>query len=165
MEPSINPVLRMGTPKDAPALLHLIKQLAIYERGLDQVTNTADNIVRDAFGDKPLMAFMIAEVDQQPVGMAVWYYRYSTWRGPCLYLEDLFVEPDFRHLGIGKALFLAVADIALREDCAQLIWQVLDWNQPAIDFYNRLGATVGGDGFVNAWLSSDQLRAMNQPML
>lgn len=154
--------IRAGVPADAPALLDLIKGLADYERGLHLVTNTPEAIVADAFGPSPCCSFALAFVagQEKPAGMAIWYYRYSSWQGRSMYLEDLFVWPEHRGLGIGKALFMHVAKLAEAEKLAAMCWQVLDWNTPAIDFYHRLGATVGGDGFVNARLNAPELKTL-----
>lgn len=148
--------IRQGTPADMPDLLRLIKALAEFEKGLHLVTNTVDQLSEDCFKHQ-LFDFIIAQYKGQTVGMAMWYYRYSSWRGKCLYLEDLYVDEAFRHLGIGKTLFRTVAQKAQTENAAQMIWQVLDWNEPAIKFYHKAGATVGGDNFVNAWLDKHAL--------
>lgn len=148
--------IRQGTRDDAPQLLRLIKALADYEKGLHLVTNTTEQLIEDCFTHQ-LFDFIVAEYEGQTVGMAMWYYRYSSWRGKCLYLEDLYVDESYRQLGIGKALFKAVAEIAHAKQVAQMVWQVLDWNEPAIKFYNNAGAQVGGDDFVNAWLDKAAL--------
>lgn len=152
--------IKDGEPADAWVLLDLIKGLAEYERGLHLVTNTPEAIVTDAFGPNAICKFVLAMHQGEAIGMAIWYYRYSSWRGRCLYLEDLYVKPEYRGLGAGKALFMHVASVAKAEQVAGLYWQVLDWNQPAIDFYHRLGATVGGDDFVNAWLDPAGLKKL-----
>ena len=106
-------------------------------------------LLRDGFGPSPKFRVVIAEWERQPAGFALFFYNYSTWQGrPGLYLEDLFVHPDFRGRGIGKALLLHLAQIAVRENCGRFVWQVLDWNQPAIDFYKSLGA-----GVMTEWLT------------
>jgi len=99
--------------------------------------------VRDGFGEVPAFRVLMAELDGSAIGFALYFFNYSTWRGRrCLYLEDLFVEPAHRGRGAGIALMRELARIALAEDCARFIWQVLDWNQPSIDFYEKLGARI-----------------------
>lgn len=142
--------IRAGREEDLPRLLELIKGLALYERAPEQVTNTVEAMRRDGFGPNPVFEFALVETAGQAVGMAVWYWRYSTWRGRVLYLEDLFVEPEWRGHGLGKALFEHVMAQGRAASVPYMVFQVLDWNEPAIKFYESFGATVGGDGFVNA---------------
>jgi GNAT superfamily N-acetyltransferase len=134
--------LRPATRADVPIILSLIHGLAEYERAPNAVVATEADLLRDGF-DSPAPKFrvIIAEWDGAPVGMAFYFFNYSTWLGkPGLYLEDLFVTPDFRSRGIGLALFRELARIAIRENCYGLRWQVLDWNTPAVNFYEALGA-------------------------
>ena len=127
--------------------MRFIKALALYERGLDQVTATEEGLLRDGFGPQHFYECLIAELDGRPTGFALYFYNYSTWRGqPGIYLEDLFVEPELRGLGVGKALLERVARVALEKGCRRLQWQVLDWNKPAIDFY----VAMGGE-FMDEW--------------
>jgi len=133
--------IRPATPADIPEMLAFIHELAEYEREPASAIATADDLLRDGFGPTPRFHCLIAEWDSKPVGFALYFYNYSTWRGHAgIYLEDLFVRPPFRGKGIGKALFSAVAAIAVAEGCPRFEWAVLDWNTPAIDFYNSLGA-------------------------
>lgn len=133
--------IRPATPADIPEMLAFIHELAEYEREPASAIATADDLLRDGFGPTPRFHCLIALWDGQPVGFALYFYNYSTWRGHAgIYLEDLFVRPPFRGKGIGKALFSAVAAIAVAEGCPRFEWAVLDWNTPAIDFYNSLGA-------------------------
>src|SRR3954453_10435555 len=130
-------------PADIPTILHFIRALAEYEREPQAAVATADDLLRDGFGPTPKYWCVIAEWDGAPAGFAFYFYNYSTWQGrPGLYLEDLFVHPEFRGKGIGKALLLHLARIAVDENCGRFQWQVLDWNKPAIDFYESLGAKV-----------------------
>lgn len=139
--------IREATPADVPVILEFIRALAAYEREPDAVTATETDLLRDGFGPDPTYFCLIAEQDAAPAGFAFYFFNYSTWLGrPGLYLEDLFVRPDFRGLGIGKALLQRVATIALEKDCGRLQWQVLDWNTPAIDFYQAMGAE-----FMDTW--------------
>ena len=128
-------------------MLRLIHALAVYEREPDAVAATEDDLLRHGFGENPYYQCLIAELDGTAVGFALYFYDYSTWLGkPGLYLEDLFVDPPYRGLGLGKALLQRLAAIALEKGCARLKWEVLDWNQPAIDFYAAMGAE-----FMDAW--------------
>jgi len=133
--------IRPATPQDARLILDFVHDLAEYERAPEQAIATEADILRDGFGANPKFKCVIAEWDGQPAGFAFYFYNYSTWQGrPGLYLEDLFVRPQFRGKGIGKALLIYLAQVAVRENCGRFQWQVLDWNQPAIDFYESLGA-------------------------
>ncbi len=139
--------IRPATAADVGEILRFIKALALYERGLDQVTATEDGLLRDGFGPQSFYECLIAELDGKAAGFALYFYNYSTWRGqPGIYLEDLFVEPELRGLGIGKALLERVAVATIQKGCRRLQWQVLDWNTPAIDFY----VAMGGE-FMNEW--------------
>ena len=139
--------IREAVPADVPLILQFIRALATYEREPDAVTATEADLLRDGFGAEPYFHCLIAEQDEKPAGFAFYFFNYSTWTGrPGLYLEDLFVNPEFRGLGIGKALLARVAAIAVEKDCARLQWQVLDWNMPAIDFYSSLEAE-----FMDTW--------------
>ncbi len=133
--------VRPAVPADAPLILALIRELAAYEREPDAVVATEADILRDGFGERPRFQVLIAEHGGEAAGFAFYFFTYSTWRGrPCLYLEDLFVRPSFRRNGLGLALLRALAAIAVRERCDRFVWQVLDWNAPAIAFYESLGA-------------------------
>jgi GNAT superfamily N-acetyltransferase len=141
--------IRAATVNDVALLKALICELAEYERERDQVVITEANLMRDGFGPQPKFRALIAEWDGRAAGYALFFGFYSTWEGrPGLFLEDLFVRQAFRGKGIGKALLANVAGIAQRENCYGMRWEVLDWNQPAIDFYKRLGAT-----FLDQWKS------------
>ncbi|MFO0591931.1 MAG: GNAT family N-acetyltransferase [Polyangiaceae bacterium] len=133
--------LRPARPEDVPLILAFIRELAAYEREPDAAVATEEDLLRDGFGDRPRFQVILAEWDGAPAGFAFYFYTYSTWRGrPCLYLEDLFVRPAFRRNGIGLALLRELAKEAVRERCDRFVWQVLDWNTPAIAFYESLGA-------------------------
>jgi GNAT superfamily N-acetyltransferase len=124
------------------------------------VTATEADIVRDGFSDNLRFYCVIAEWNGVPGGFAFYFFHYSTWLGkPGLYLEDLFVKPELRGKGIGKALLVHLAQIAVRESCYGMRWQVLDWNQPAIDFYERLGAKVMRE-WLDVRISGESLRAL-----
>jgi GNAT superfamily N-acetyltransferase len=130
-----------ATREDIPTLLSLIRGLAAYEKKSDKVVVSDQDLVRDAFGAQPKFRALIAEWDGKPCGYASFFYFYSTFQGrAALFLEDLFVLEQFRGNGIGKALLVAVAKLAIKEGCFGLRWEVLDWNRPAIEFYEKLGA-------------------------
>ena len=134
--------IRPATSDDVTTLLALICELATYEKKPHKAVVTEADLLRDAFGPQPKFRALLAEWNGQPVGYASFFYFYSTFQGrAALFLEDLFVLAEFRSKGIGKALLRAVAKVALDEGCFGLRWEVLDWNQPAIDFYEKLGAT------------------------
>ncbi len=133
--------IRPATPEDIPLILEFIRDLAEYERAPEQAVARPEDLLRDGWGPAPKFRVLIAEWDRRPAGFALFFHNYSTWQGrPGLYLEDLFVRPAFRGKGIGKALLVRLAQIAVQENCGRFQWQVLDWNQPSIDFYQALGA-------------------------
>ncbi len=133
--------IRVARPDDAEVLLDFIKQLATYEREPDAVETTAEVLRAQLAAARPPFECLLAERDGSAVGFALFFRNYSTWRGrPGLYLEDLFVPPEHRQGGVGRALLRALARIAVRDGCARMEWSVLDWNQLAIDFYESLGA-------------------------
>jgi len=135
--------IRPAQAPDVPVILSLIRGLAEYERAPGEVKATEADLLRDGFGAKPLFHVVLAEWEGAPVGFAFFFFNYSTWHGRSgLYLEDLFVEPAFRGCGIGKALLVHLARIAVAEGCKRYQWQVLDWNEPAIQFYESMGARV-----------------------
>ena len=133
--------IRPAVPADCKLLLELVRELALYERAPEAVVATEEDYLRDGFGPAPKFLSEIAEWSGEPCGFVLYFYNWSTWLGrPGLYLEDLFVRPSHRGKGIGKALFLHLAGVAVREGCGRFQWQVLDWNAPAIRFYESLGA-------------------------
>ena len=138
--------IRPATPADASLMLRFIRGLAEYEREPNAVVATEADLIRDGFGPHPKYRCLIAEWDGVPAGFAFFHYNYSTWRGqPGLYLEDLFVLPEMRGKGIGKALLQKLAAIALEENLYGLRWMVLEWNEPALKFYETLGAELLGE--------------------
>ena len=135
--------LRDALPADAPLILQYIRELADYERAPEKAVATEADILAHGFGEHPLIHMVMAEWEGRPAGFALWFLTFSTWEGkPCLYLEDLFVRPEFRGHGIGKALLQRLARIAVDRGCCRYQWQVLDWNTPAIEFYEAKGAQV-----------------------
>lgn len=144
-------VVRNAEPKDVEAIFQLIKELAIFEKAPEQVINTPESLLKDGFGDKPLFHCFVAELNAEIVGMSLCYIRYSTWKGPVLYLEDLIVTEIHRGKGLGKALFEHTLAYAKSNGYARLQWQVLDWNKPAIDFYHNYNSSFD-DEWLNAWI-------------
>jgi GNAT superfamily N-acetyltransferase len=138
--------IRAAEPEDVSLILQLIRELAEYEKLLDRVVAT-DTLLHEAlFGATPRAEVLIAEVDGQTAGFALYFHNFSTFVGRAgLYLEDLFVRPQFRKFGIGKALLTHLAKLALARGCGRFEWAVLDWNEPAIGFYKKLGATAQDD--------------------
>jgi GNAT superfamily N-acetyltransferase len=153
-------ILRPATPGDTAAVLRLVRGLAEYERLLHEVTATEADMHDALFGSVPRTHAILAEVAGTPVGLALFYYTFNTFKaGTNIFLEDLFVEPAHRGAGIGLALMRGLAQRAVAENCRRIEWRVLKWNQPAIDFYQRLGAET-----VEAWhtrqLGGDALAAL-----
>lgn len=134
-------IIRKALPKDVPAIIDLIQELADFEKASNEVVNTVDELTIDLFTEKICSAF-VAEVEEQVVGFALYYISYSTWKGKCVYLEDLYVKEAFRQLKIGGKLFDEVVAEAQRLNVRRMDWQVLDWNQKAIDFYIKKEATL-----------------------
>jgi GNAT superfamily N-acetyltransferase len=139
--------IRPATAADVPLILGFIRALAAYERAPNAVVATEEGLLRDGFGTHPYYECLIAEYDGEPAGFALYFFNYSTWMGqPGIYLEDIFVKPELRGYGIGKALLQRVAAVAVEKGCQRLQWEVLDWNTPAIDFYAAMGAE-----FLDEW--------------
>ena len=146
-----NIVLRRGVATDLPQVLALIQELAEYERAPEAVTNTLAAMQRDGFGPDPIFGFFVLEdAVQKIIGLALFYTAYSTWKGRMLYLEDLVVTEAARRGGFGRLLFDAVVAEARATGAVRLKWQVLNWNEPAIAFYKKLGATIE-----NEWLNGN----------
>lgn len=149
--------IREARPEDAALIVQFIRDLAEYEREPQAAVVTPEDILRDGFSDDRKFWVLFAEWNGEPVGFAFYFFNYSTWLGrPGLYLEDLFVRPSARGKGIGKALLARLAQIAIEKDCYGMRWQVLDWNQPAIDFYDSLGGQM-----LKEWIT---VRLMGEPL-
>jgi len=134
-------VIQRATAADVPVILQLIRELAEYERAPDDAVATEPQLRAVLFGEKPSAEVLLAFEEDEPVGFAVYFFNFSTWLGrPGLYLEDLFVRPDRRGKGYGRALLVRLAQIAGERGCGRMEWAVLDWNEPAIQFYKKLGA-------------------------
>ncbi|UYZ61942.1 GNAT family N-acetyltransferase [Hymenobacter weizhouensis] len=152
--------IRRGREADLPQVLALIQELAEYERAPQEVTNTLQDMQRDGFGAEPIFRFFVAEQpeDGRIIGLALYYTAYSTWKGRMLYLEDLVVTEAARGTGLGRLLFDTVVAEARRTGANRLKWQVLDWNEPAIGFYRKLGANLDPE-WLNGNLTAEQLHA------
>ena len=138
-------VIRKGTKEDMPAVLDLIKQLALFEKEPDAVVISAQDLVRDGFGETPMFGTFVAEVENEIIGAALFYFRYSTWKGKTIHLEDLIVTENKRGTGAGFALYSEVIKEGKRQNVRRIEWNVLDWNEPAIRFYQKSGAKVFDD--------------------
>ena len=143
--------IRLATKADIPDLLHLIKELAIFEKAPNEVINTPELMEKDGFGENNIFDAFVAEIDDHVIGMAITYFRYSTWKGKRLYLEDLIVTEKSRGLGAGQLLFQHCIQFGKESECNGMVWQVLDWNEPAIDFYKSYNANLDG-GWINGTL-------------
>lgn len=138
-------MIRQGKIEDLPRALELINELAVYEKAPNEVSNTVEQMEIDGFGDNPIFDFIVAEIDGEIHGIAIYYWRYSTWKGKRIYLEDLIVTESQRGLGLGKQLFDKVISIGQSSGATGMMWQVLDWNEPAIHFYKKYQANIEGD--------------------
>jgi GNAT superfamily N-acetyltransferase len=151
--------IRPATRGDVPRILAFIRALAAYERAPEAVIATEASLEREGFGPNPFYSCLIAEHNGRPAGYALFFFIYSTWVGPGIHLEDLFVEPELRGHGIGKALLEKVAAIAVEKGCRRLQWAVLDWNTTAIDFYKAMGGEFL-DEWRNVRVSGEALRRL-----
>ena len=148
--------IREATAKDVPLILSLIKEIADYEKLRYEVIATEDDIRENLFGSRKYAEVLIAEYENETAGQALFFHNFSTFVGrPGIYLEDLFVRPKFRGKGIGKALLLKLIELAKLRNCGRVEWCVLDWNEPAIKFYKKLGA-VSMDGWSIFRVSEDK---------
>lgn len=138
-------IIRKGVPSDMKGVLALIKELAVFEKEPDAVVITEEDLLRDGFGEHPLFQVFVAEKDQEIAGIALYYYRYSTWKGKTIHLEDLVIKENMRGTGIGKALYTAIIQQGKTEGVRRIEWNVLNWNTPAITFYENSGAKVLDD--------------------
>lgn len=135
--------IRQAERSDVPLILQFIRELAEYEKLAHEMVATPEDLLRDGFSDRSYFYVVIAEWDGEPAGFALYFYNYSTFQGrPGLYLEDLFVRPSYRGKGIGKALLVHLAKVAVEQNCGRYQWQVLDWNTPSIKFYESLDAQM-----------------------
>lgn len=137
--------IRKGEKEDMHGVLALIKELATFEKEPDAVLITEEDLIRDGFGTNPLFQVFVAEVEKQIVGIALYYYRYSTWKGKTIHLEDLVVKDSMRGTGLGYALYSEIIKQGKKDQVRRIEWNVLDWNTPAIDFYEKSGAKILDD--------------------
>jgi len=137
--------VRPATKNDLPQVLALVKELALYEKAPEEVTITLEELEKDGFGENPLYWIILAENENEIMGMSFYYIRYSTWKGKCLYLEDIVVKEEFRGQKIGKILFEETIKAAKKMNAKLMNWQVLDWNEPALNFYKKFDAEMDGE--------------------
>lgn len=148
--------IREGWKEDLPRVLELIKELALFERAPHEVTNTLEMLEEDGFGPRPVYGFFVAETSEKIIGLSLYYWRYSTWKGKRLYLEDIIVTESERGKGAGKLLFDRTMQKCLEENCTGMMWQVLEWNEPAINFYKKYGSKLDAE-WVNCNLEAEQI--------
>lgn len=134
--------IRKGQKEDMTGVLELIQELAVFEKEPDAVLITVDDLIRDGFGDNPLFHVFVAEIEDKIVGIALYYYRYSTWKGKTIHLEDLVIKENMRGTGLGYALYSEIIKQGQKDKVRRIEWAVLDWNTPAITFYENSGAKV-----------------------
>jgi GNAT superfamily N-acetyltransferase len=150
-------LVRKGTKPDLPQVLNLVKELAAYEKAPHEVTVTVADMERDGFGKNPIFDFFVAEAENKIIGIALYYIKYSTWKGKCVFLEDIIVTEQYRKYGIGKKLFDEIVKVAKTMQVKRLEWQVLEWNEPAIKFYKKLDAHFDNE-WVNCKLTDKEIK-------
>jgi GNAT superfamily N-acetyltransferase len=148
--------IRKGNKKDLPAVLSLIKELADFENAREEVTITLEDLERDGFENHPWYWFLVAENNNEIIGLSFYWIRYSTWKGKFLFLEDFVIKKEYRRCGIGSKLFKKTIKICQELKLNGMIWQVLDWNTPAIDFYKKYNANISSD-WLNGKLTKKQI--------
>ena len=148
-------IIRKGVKKDIPQVLDLIKELAEFENAPDQVTNTIERLENDGFGNQPVYDLFVAELENKIIGMAITYFRYSTWKGKNLYIEDLIINKKFRREGIGLKIFEELKKFAKNTYCVGISLQVLDWNKIGINFYKKLNMKFDKE-WINCNLNLDE---------
>lgn len=148
--------VRKGVKSDLLAALELIKELALYENAPDEVSVTVEDMERDGFGEDPVFYFFVAEVERKIVGISLYYVKYSTWKGKCIFLEDIIVTEQYRKQGVGKKLFDEVVKVSKELNVQRLEWQVLEWNEPAIRFYEKINSNLDKE-WINCKLTKEQI--------
>lgn len=151
--------IRQGRKEDLPRALELIRELAMYEHAANEVINTVASMEKDGFGTKPIFEFFVAENEKGITGISLYYWRYSTWKGKRLYLEDIIVTEKERGSGTGKLLFNRTMEKAIEEDCSGMMWQVLEWNEAAINFYKKYGSKLD-DEWTNCSLERAEIQRL-----
>jgi GNAT superfamily N-acetyltransferase len=149
--------IRKGTEADLEQVLNLVKELALYEKAPDEVEVTIEEMQNWGFGKDKLFEFFVAEHQHKIVGIALYYYKYSTWKGKCLFLEDIVITESYRRYGLGSKLFNEVVLVAKQKQARRMEWQVLEWNKPAIDFYKKYNAHLDAE-WINGKLTYKQLQ-------
>lgn len=152
-------LIRKGTVEDLPRTLELIRELAAYEKAPLEVENTVEEMIRDGFSENPVFHLLVAEYNGCIEGIAIWYYKYSTWKGKCVFLEDIIVTEALRGKGIGSRLFEQVIMQAEEDGVRRMEWQVLEWNEPAIHFYRKYNAMLDPE-WINGKLVTRQLKEL-----
>lgn len=147
---------RRAVKSDCPFILKMIKQLASFERAPDKVIVSVEQLEKDGFGEHPLFFAEILEYDSIPAGFFLYYFRYSTWKGKSLYLEDIYVKPEYRRKGLARLAFFNLCKIAQKESCGRFEWQVLDWNESAIKFYQEFNTELDPE-WINCRLEGDSI--------
>jgi len=152
----MNYIVRKGRKEDLPQVLELIKELALYEKAPQEVTNTVYDMEQDGFGEKPVFGLFVAEEDDKIIGIAIYYTKYSTWKGKCIYLDDIVITEKHRCKGIGGKLFEEVIRVSKESGANRMEWQVLEWNTPAIEFYKKFNAVLDPE-WINGKFTKEQL--------
>lgn len=153
-------VIRSCRPNDIPAVLGLVRELAVYEKAANEVAVTENEMLEAGFGQHPIFECSVAELNNKIVGIAITYYKYSTWKGRCLFLEDIIVTESHRRMGIGDLLFKTVIAMAKEKKVRRLEWQVLEWNEPAINFYKKHKSLFDAE-WINCKLTDKELTEYN----
>ncbi|MFL5765219.1 MAG: GNAT family N-acetyltransferase [Bacteroidia bacterium] len=148
--------IRKGVRDDLPQVLDLVKELAAYEKAPGEVAVSIEEMERDGFGENPVFRFFVAELDKRIIGISLYYIKYSTWKGKCIFLEDIIVTEQYRKSGIGRKLFDEVVKVAKSMHVRRMEWQVLEWNEPAIKFYEKLNSNFDEE-WVNCKLTGEQI--------
>ena len=148
--------IRKGVRDDLPQVLELIRELAAYEKAPDEVAVSIAEMERDGFGENPVFRFFVAEKEEKIIGISLYYIKYSTWKGKCIFLEDIIVTEQHRKSGIGRRLFDEVVKVAKDMRARRMEWQVLEWNEPAISFYKKLDSNFDPE-WVNCKLTGEQI--------
>jgi len=150
-------MIRKGNKEDLPFVLELIKELAEYERAAGEVENNLQEMIKDGFGENPVYHFFVAEENDTIIGIALYYFKYSTWKGKCIFLEDIIVTESKRGKGIGAKLFEEIIKVAKEIKVRRLEWQVLEWNEPALNFYKKYNSNLDPE-WINGKLVFEQLQ-------